>query len=142
MTHHFLSPDHAVAPQISPQDIADLKAAGFVRIICNRPDMENPPALRMDVMRAAAEAEGVEYRENPVIGGGMTFENVSTQGDCLETADGKTLAYCASGTRSAILWALSQAGKLPTDEILAATRGAGYELEGMRGQIEMLARQG
>jgi uncharacterized protein (TIGR01244 family) len=49
------------------------------------------------------------------------------------------LAYCASGTRSSILWSLIQAGQMPTDDILRATQEAGYELGGMRGQIDALA---
>jgi uncharacterized protein (TIGR01244 family) len=50
------------------------------------------------------------------------------------------LAYCASGTRSSIVWSLGQAGKMPTDAIIAATAQAGYDLAGMRGQLDMLAK--
>lgn len=139
MVYSPLSPTHAVAPQISPNDVADLKEAGFTTVICNRPDGENPMELRADVLRAAVEAAGMTFKVNPVIGGGMTFENVDQQAEFLSDTNEKTLAYCASGTRSAILWALAMAGKMTTNEILAAVASAGYQLEGLRSQIDMLA---
>lgn len=141
MRYAPLSPTHAVAPQISPEDIPGLKESGFTTIICNRPDAENPMELRADVLRAATEAAGLSFAVNPVIGGGMTYENISTQADLLNAAQGKSLAYCASGTRSAILWAFSMAGEMTTDEILNAVAKAGYQLEGMRSQIDMLAAE-
>jgi len=52
------------------------------------------------------------------------------------------LAYCASGNRSSVVWALAHAGKRPTDELIAIPARFGYQLEGLRGQIEALARQG
>ena len=32
----------AVAPQIAPEDVAAIKAAGYVAIVNNRPDHEEP----------------------------------------------------------------------------------------------------
>lgn len=136
-----LSQTHAVAPQITPEDIPLLKEAGFTTIICNRPDSENPIELQSDVLRAATEAAGLSFASNPVTGGGMTLDNVAAQSELLANTEGKSLAYCASGTRCAILWAFSMAGDLQTDEILSAVASAGYQLEGMRGQIDMLAAQ-
>jgi hypothetical protein len=39
-----------------------------------------------------------------------------------------------------MLWALSQAGKLGTSDIISAAANAGYDISGMRGQIEALAQ--
>lgn len=141
MSYAPLSPLHAVAPQITPDDIPDLKEAGFTTIICNRPDAENPLELRADVLRTAVEAAGLRFEVNPVVGGGMTFDNVAAQSEFLRETDGKSLAYCASGMRCAVLWAFAMAGQLPTDDILSAVASAGYQLEGLRGQIDMLAEQ-
>ena len=70
----------------------------------------------------------------------MTLDTVAEQKAALAAAAGdKVLAYCASGTRSSILWALSSAGTLPTDEILAAAAAAGYELHHLGPQIDALA---
>ena len=36
-----ITPTLSVSPQIAPDDMASLKAAGFSAIICNRPDGED-----------------------------------------------------------------------------------------------------
>lgn len=142
MQINSLSPSYAVAPQIAPEDVPDLVAQGYTTVVCNRPDMENPLELRADVLRAAVEAAGLRFEENPVVGGALSLEDVTAQAQVIDNSTGPVLAYCASGTRSAILWALAMAGKLPTDEILLATARAGYSLDGLRGQIDYLAQNG
>jgi uncharacterized protein (TIGR01244 family) len=135
-----ITPDYAVSPQIDPEDLPAIKAAGFTRIVNNRPDPEIPPSHHSAVMKAAAEALGLEFVENPVIGGAITMDNVTTQGAALQGA--KVLAYCASGNRSSIVWALSQAGHRPTDELVGLPERHGYNMEIWRQQIDALARQG
>lgn len=136
-----ISPSYAVSPQIDPSDLPQIAAAGFKAIICNRPDAEIPPSHHAEAMQVAAQAAGLKFTYIPVTHQGLNMEMVSGQAAAMEAAGGPVLAYCASGTRSSIVWSLSQAGKLPTDEIIAATAAAGYELGGMRGQIDMLAQQ-
>ncbi|MDO7631672.1 MAG: TIGR01244 family sulfur transferase, partial [Loktanella sp.] len=89
----------------------------------------------------ALEAAGLKFTYIPVTHQGLNMEMVNAQAAAMEAAGGPVLAYCASGTRSSIVWSLSQAGKMPTDDIIAATAAAGYELGGMRGQIDMIANQ-
>ena len=131
-----ITPDYAVSPQIMPEDVPAIAAAGFTCVICNRPDAEIPPAAQAAAVQAAVEAAGITFVLNPVTHKGLNMDMVAIQREAAAT--GKTLAYCASGTRSSVVWALSQAGTLPTDEILAATAAAGYELGGMRPQIDSL----
>ncbi len=119
--------------------MATLAADGFTTVICNRPDDENPPELHAAAMRAAAEAAGLNFVDNPVVNGGLTMDMVENQGRAIAGAEGPVFAYCRSGTRSTIVWALSQAGHLPTDQMIGAAAQAGYDLAGMRGQIEALA---
>ncbi len=52
---------------------------------------------------------------------------------------GPILAYCQTGTRSVMLWALVQAKSLDVEAILSATKSAGYDLTGMRPRL--LGRQ-
>ncbi len=131
-----LTPDFAVSPQISAEDIPALKEAGFTHIICNRPRMESAPQDQPEVIHEAAAVHGLTFTDNPLISGQLDMDHISLQREGIE---GKVLAYCASGTRSAILWALASAGKMPTDDILAAMRNAGYPMDQLRGQIDMLA---
>ncbi|WP_135449098.1 TIGR01244 family sulfur transferase [Tabrizicola caldifontis] len=137
-----ITPDYAVSPQIEPSDLPAIKAAGYVTVIDNRPDGEIPSHLQADAMRAAAEALGLVFVVNPVIGGMLTMDNVAAQGAAIAASRGPVLAYCASGNRSSIVWALSQAGKRPVDELIALPARFGYQLEHLRPQIEALARSG
>ena len=129
-----ITPAFAASPQIDPADAAAIKAAGFVTVICNRPDAEVPPSHQADAMRQAIEAEGLTFVVNPVTHQGLNAEMVEIQKNA--AAAGKTLAYCASGTRSTIVWALGQAGEMPADEIIAAGANAGYDLSGLRGRLD------
>jgi len=134
-----LTPTYAVSPQIEPSDLSAIKAAGYVAIIDNRPDGEIPPGLHTDPMRHAAEAAGLAFYANPVIGGMMTMDNVTEQAAAIAAAKGPVLAYCASGNRSSVVWALAHAGKLPTDDLIGIPARYGYQLEGLRSQLDAMA---
>ena len=135
-----LTEAYAVSPQIQPEDMAAITDAGFKTVVCNRPDGEIPSELQADIMRSAAEAAGLHFVFNPVIGGAITMENVHEQGRAMEESTGPVLAYCASGNRSSIVWALSQAGKQPTDTLIAITARHGYGLEPFRDTIDQLGK--
>jgi uncharacterized protein (TIGR01244 family) len=135
-----LSETFAVSPQIEPEDLAAIKAAGFTTIVCNRPDAEVPPEVQADAIRRAAEALGLRFVLNPLSHGALTMDHIDTQGRALAESDGPVFAYCASGNRSSILWALSQAGRVPTDDLVEAGARAGYNLEVVRPQIDQLSR--
>ena len=94
-----ITDSYSVAPQLAPTDMAALADAGFTTVICNRPDGENPGPLQAASMQAAAEAAGLHFVFNPVIGGQMTMDNVEEQRDAIDAADGPVIAYCASGNR-------------------------------------------
>jgi uncharacterized protein (TIGR01244 family) len=135
-----ITADYAVSPQITPQDVAAIKAAGFVTILCNRPDAEVPPDVQAAAVGAAAEAAGLGFVVNPVTHQGLNMEMVRRQMDTIAEAGGPVFAYCASGTRCSIVWSLGQAGKMPTEAIIAATARAGYDLSHLAGRLDDLAR--
>ena len=141
MDINTLTPRYSVSPQIDPADMAVIADAGFKAIICNRPDSENPPALHAAQMAKAAKAAGLEFHSLPLTHQTMNTENIAAQSAIVDGAAGPVLAYCASGTRCSVIWALSQAGKLPSDTILATTANAGYPLDQLRPHLEMLASQ-
>lgn len=136
-----LTDGYAVSPQIAPQDAQAIKAAGFTTVICNRPDGEIPADLQSTVVAEALAAEGLKLVINPVVGGAITMDNVTAQADAIAQADGAVLAYCASGNRSSIVWALANAGKRPTDELIAVPAQYGYALEQFRPLIDQLANR-
>lgn len=131
---------YAVSPQIAAEDVAAAKEAGFAAIICNRPDEEVPPGLQAADIRAAAEAAGLAFVENPITHGGMPPETVDLQRRTIEEAPGPVLAYCASGTRSTVVWMLGAAPVESPDTLLSAARAQGYALDMLRPQLEELHR--
>ncbi|WP_333714277.1 TIGR01244 family sulfur transferase [Yoonia sp.] len=136
-----LTPTFAVSPQIAVEDVPAIAGAGYRTIICNRPDAEVPPSHQVAAIAAAAQAAGIAFVDNPVTHHGLNMDMVTLQKSAIDTSDGPVLAYCASGTRSSIVWSLAQAKDMSADDIIAATTAAGYDLGGMRGQIEALANR-
>ena len=125
----------SVSPQISPDDMAALKAAGFTTIINNRPDGESPDQPTSEVMQAAAEKAGLAYHFIPLGREGVGPEMVEAEKAALEGSAGPVLAYCRSGTRSTTLWALAQAGKMPAQEIVSSAAHAGYDMSHLLGYL-------
>ena len=135
-----LTDSYSVSPQIAPQDAARIRALGFRTVIDNRPDAEIPRDQHAETMRVAMEVEGLAFIVNPVIGGAMTMDNVAVQRSAIAAAEGPVLAYCASGNRSSVVWALAMAGQMPTEELISIPLRHGYQLQAVRAQIDMLAR--
>ena len=128
--------DHvSVAPQIQPGDVVAIKAAGFTTIVNNRPDGEAPNQPDGATIKAAAEAAGLKYVEIPLGREGVSSEMVEETKAVLDGSTGPVLCYCRSGTRSTTLWALSQAGTMPADEIIAAAGQAGYDVSHLAGHL-------
>lgn len=125
----------SVSPQISQDDLVAVKAAGFVTVINNRPDGESPDQPSSAQMQAAAEAAGLAYHYIPLGRDGVSPDMVAETEAVLEGSDGPVFAYCRSGTRSTTLWALSQAGKLPAQEIVSAAAQAGYDMSHLLGHL-------
>lgn len=127
MELRWITPDYAVSPQISPADVPALTAAGITTVISNRPDGEVPPELAADAMAAACQSAGLQFVHIPATHDTLRA-CVAPQADAIASAEGKVLAYCASGTRSTFVWALGQAGTLSATDIIAAGASAGYDL--------------
>lgn len=137
-----ITPELSVSPQIRPEDLPDLAAQGFRVLINNRPDAEVDADEDGAAMQAAAEAAGIAYRAIPFVPGQVTQAMVDAQAEAL-ALPGRKLAYCRSGNRSTVLWALTEAGRVPTEVLLQTAARAGYDLSGVRPMIEALAaRQG
>ena len=135
-----LTPDYAVAPQITLADVAAAKVAGFAMIVNNRPDGEEPEAPQGDAMAAAAAAEGLAYVAIPVGHAGFSHPQLDALDAALGGATGPVLAYCRSGTRSTHLWALTRArAGDDADAIVEAAAAQGYDLTGLRPMMDALA---
>lgn len=137
---HRVSDDFFVASQLSPVDFTRAAELGIRTILSNRPENEEPGQPALAEMKAAAEAAGLEFRSLPFAGPPPPAV-VAETAMLLEQASGPVLAYCRSGRRSIMAWALAEAlaGNRSPDELLAMATKAGYDLEGIRGALEGLA---
>ncbi len=127
--HHKTVTEHfAVAPQISPEDVETIKSLGYTAIINNRPDDEVPGQPTNAMIESAAKSAGLAYYHLPITSGQIPAAAIDQTKQLIEEIDGPTFAFCRSGTRSITLWALSQKGQMPSENILNAVANAGYDL--------------
>ncbi|MCW8092714.1 TIGR01244 family sulfur transferase [Alteromonas sp. ASW11-130] len=99
-----LSPDVAVSPQISVNDIAAIKKLGYRVIVCNRPDNEGEGQTNFQEINNAACAVNLSAIYQPVVPGKIGLNDVATFKSILREATGPVLAYCRTGNRSETLW--------------------------------------
>jgi uncharacterized protein (TIGR01244 family) len=127
-----LDPKTFVAGQIRPGDMAGIAAAGVTLIVNNRPDHEEPGQPTAEEIRRAAEASGLAYCDLPV-SGTLSRAQADALAEALDHADGKTLLFCRSGTRSTHLWALACARRgADPDTLIRQAEAAGYDLNSLR----------
>ncbi len=131
------------SPQITLAEVAYAKALGIGLIINNRPEDESDDQTPGPDIEAAAHAAGLAYIAIPVTHAGFSMPQVDAMEQALAQAgDAPVLAYCRSGTRSTLLWALAQAkAGLSPDEIASKAAGAGYDIAPIRATVDMLAAQ-
>jgi uncharacterized protein (TIGR01244 family) len=135
-----LTENVVVSPQLAIEDIAVAAELGVCTIVNNRPDGEEPSAPQGDDIATAAAAAGLNYVAIPVGHAGFSEPQVDAMIVALEQADGPILAYCRSGTRSTLLWALAAAKQGEAPESIARTAAqAGYDVSPIRTMIDMLA---
>jgi sulfide:quinone oxidoreductase len=126
-----LTDELSVSPQISVTHVAAVKAAGFRSIICHRPDSEAPDQPLFREIAEAAAAHGLEIRHQPVVSGTISDADAASFDVFMKELPKPILAFCRTGTRSASLWSLSQAGSMPLPDILTVARSAGYDMSGI-----------
>ena len=115
--------------QIAPGDVAALQAQGVTLIVNNRPDGEDDGQPTSDEIEAAANAAGVAYRHVP-IARGMGPSDVEAMREAIHAAaGGKLFAFCRSGNRSTLAWAVakSEDGAARAD-LERCAEGAGFTL--------------
>ena len=110
----WLTDQVAVAPQLTPGDVALAAAEGFKTIICNRPDQEGGPYQPCHYLMQTASAQaGLSFAYLPVAPGGQTPEEAQEMGDLMAQLPKPILAYCRSGNRCIGLISLTAQLGLP-----------------------------
>jgi uncharacterized protein (TIGR01244 family) len=117
-----------VSGQIQPADVPGIKSSGVTLIVCNRPDDEEPGQPSAADVQDAAEAEGLDFRHVPIIRG-IGPADVEAMQEAIESAKGKLLAYCRTGNRSTLTWAVARRAQgASLADIQRAVSAAGFDL--------------
>ena len=128
------------SPQIGLDEVAVAKAMGVVLIVNNRPEGESDDQTPGGEIEAAATAAGIDYLAIPVTHAGFSQAQVTAMAEALAGAQGPVLAYCRSGTRSTLLWALAEASRGGQPTVIAAKAAeAAYDISPVRAVVDMLA---
>ncbi len=116
-----------VSGQIAPAQVAELKREGVTMIVNNRPDHEDPDQPLASEIEAAAAEAGIAYRYIP-IQRGIGPGDVCEMREAIEQCGGRLLAFCRSGQRSAMTYALAQRELgVERDEVERRIRSAGFD---------------
>jgi uncharacterized protein (TIGR01244 family) len=135
-----LSENVLASPQLTPADIGRARDEGVRLIVNNRPEGEAEDQTPGSAIEAAARAAGLDYTAIPIGRDGFGEAQVRAMREALDRAEGKVLAYCRTGTRSTLLWALAEAASGADPEaIAAAAAAAGYDVAPVRTAMDALA---
>ena len=127
--HRQLDEKTFVSGQIHPDEVQALKELGVTLIVNNRPDNEDVGQPEGEDIEAAAKAAGIDYRHVP-IARGMGPSDVEAMREAIHSAgDGKLFAFCRSGNRSTLAWAIARSEDgVPREELDRCASQAGFDL--------------
>jgi len=127
--HRQLDDNTLVAGQIRPEDVPALKELGVTLIVNNRPDFEDAGQPEGDDIEAAAKAAGIDYRHVP-IARGLGPSDIEAMREAMHSAgDGKLFAFCRSGNRSTLAWAVARSEDgVSSAELNRMANEAGFDL--------------
>ncbi|MFL6730214.1 MAG: TIGR01244 family sulfur transferase [Sphingomicrobium sp.] len=120
----------SVSGQIRPEDVAGIaEQHGVTMLVNNRPDGEEPGQPLAADIEGAAQAAGISYRLVPIVRG-IGPADVEAMQEALKAAGtGRTLAFCRSGNRSALAWALAmRAEGRSREEVEQQVAAAGFNV--------------
>ena len=121
--------DHMmVCGQVAPHEVAGLAEQGITVLVNNRPDGEETgQPLAGDIEDAAAKA-GIRYHFVPIMRGIGPADIELMQQAVRDAEGGKLLAFCRSGTRSALTLALAKREEgAPAEEVTRLLTDAGFD---------------
>ena len=127
--HRQLDENTLVSGQIRPEDVPALKALGVTLIVNNRPDNEDLGQPESDEIEAAAKEAGIDYRHVP-IARGLGPSDIEAMREAMHSVgSGKLLAFCRSGNRSTLAWAVAKSEDgMSREELDRCVSQAGFDL--------------
>ncbi len=136
-----LSSDVTVASQPDLAEFRDIAAEGYVAVINNRPDGEDPTQPGSEAEEQAAEDAGLAYAHIPMGAGPLGESDVRHFQSVVHGASGPVFVHCRSGTRSANLWAIGEVldGRMAPEDLGPLSRRIGLDLGAAAGWLRQHA---
>jgi uncharacterized protein (TIGR01244 family) len=127
--HRQLDDKTLVSGQIHPDDVPALKELGVSLIVNNRPDNEDAGQPQGEDIEAAAKAAGIDYRHVP-IARGLGPSDIEAMREAMHAVgEGKLFAFCRSGNRSTLAWAVAKSEDgASREELESCVSNAGFDL--------------
>ena len=130
-----LTPELSVGPQFEVDEIAELAKRGFKSIIGNRPDNEGPDQPRFEELELVARSHGLQASHIPVIPGQVGPHEVEAFRTALADLPKPIAAFCKTGTRSTMLWALVNPDGLSPEQRVQTAAEQGYDISALRPRL-------
>ena len=130
-----------VSDQLKDERFAKRAASyGIKTVICNRPDGEAPDQPSFEQVKAWLNANGIEHViYMPVVMDGITDETLDHFQTTVANSEAPIMAFCRTGTRSSMLWALNQARRgVEVNSLIKAASLANIDLEPQRHRLEAI----
>lgn len=123
--------DVFVTGQLLAAQMQALTEQGVMGFINNRPDMEAPVQPRSEELEKTAQTLGVDYFHIPMAGG-LTPGLIEASVTAYKEMPRPIVAFCASGMRSAALWAFAHVEQMGVDGVMEALSATDFNLEQIR----------
>jgi uncharacterized protein (TIGR01244 family) len=123
----------SVAAQITLDDFAAFKKAGYATVMNNRPDNEEPGQLDHATAEAEAKKQGLNYVYLPIVSSAISRKDVHDFQNLMLREGKPILAHCRSGTRCYLMYALTRVlndGASPL-ALVAEAASKGYDIRAL-----------
>ena len=104
MKIYKVTEEYSVCGQISAMDVAEIKAAGFKSIMCNRPDGEEFGQPKAETIKKATEEHGLKFFFLPFGQAGIDENLLNNFREVVSGDNDPVFAYCRTGNRCGMLW--------------------------------------
>lgn len=122
-----LTEDFFVANQLEVGDFATLKQLGFRSVLNNRPNRESAEQPEEAALRDEAERSGLRYAAAPINNQDLTAAEVATTRAALAELPAPICAFCRSGARAMLAWAIINSQDNNEADVLSCVRAAGFQ---------------
>jgi len=124
---HELPGDVFVTSQLLSAQMEALAEQGIMGFINNRPDMEAPVQPLSEDLETAMQNISIDYHHIPM-SGGLTPGLIEASITAYSNMPRPIVAFCASGMRSAALWAFAHVKDLGAESVIKALEDSPYTL--------------